>query len=393
MLAVLGVMKAYEGGEFKTLRTHGMEACRLAGTGDGVIGSEDIHFRPDGVAFISSDDKSYWETEMFRNFSARVPHAKVQGNIFTYDPATDKLQKLRHTGDSFPRDFHPHGISIVPRTGFEHAKLSKVTTVFAVNHRRDGDAVEVFEATPDALKHVKTVKSSIWKNINDVAAAEGGFYVTNYIERVPYTHPLAVPELINLQVEIGAGGYVLWCRLDANEGEEACTKVLEGLRMPNGVEVSTDGKQVFVLESLGQRVVSYNIPPEGHGARLVPYKTLRFGAACDNLSLSPSGRVYTACHPKALTFKFLHAKKPSKFRSPSQVFSFDQSLSHLRQELLSADGNPLSGSSGAAFHGSTLLVGGIYDPGFMVCSGRSEEPSSIHGESGPEQGGARSSAA
>jgi len=349
-----------------------MEGCRRLGTGEGVIGAEDIHFRRDGVAIISSDDRWYWETNLLQNFSFRVPNAKAQGGIFSYNPATDRVQKLRHAGDSFPHDFHPHGISILPRSGFEPGSESKVTRIFAVNHRRDGDAVEVFEAASDELKHVMTVQSSLWKNINDVAATEGGFYVTNYIERVPFTHPLAVPELLNLGVEIGAGGYVLWCRLDAGKGEEPCLKVMQGLRMPNGIEMSTDGQQVFVLESLGQRVVSYSVPPEGHGGKLVPEKTLRFGSACDNLSLSPSGRVYTACHPKAMTYKFLHAKKPSTFRSPSQVMSFDQSLGSLREDLLSADGDPVSGSSSGAFHGSTLLMGGINDPGFLACSGRSE---------------------
>eukprot|EP00284_Hemiselmis_tepida_P005462 CAMPEP_0174950518 /NCGR_PEP_ID=MMETSP1355-20121228/94268_1 /TAXON_ID=464990 /ORGANISM="Hemiselmis tepida, Strain CCMP443" /LENGTH=367 /DNA_ID=CAMNT_0016198127 /DNA_START=23 /DNA_END=1123 /DNA_ORIENTATION=+ len=366
-------MKAYEAGEFKTLRTHDLEGCRLLGTDEGLVGAEDIHFGRNGVALMSSDDRWYWETDLLQNFSIRVRNAKAQGGIFSYDPATDRVSRLRHAGNSFPRDFHPHGISILPRAGFEGAEDSGgATRVFAVNHRKDGDAVEVFEATPDELRHVRSVKSSLWKNINDVAAAGGGFYVTNYMERAPVTHPLAIPELLNLQVEIGAAGYVLWCRHDAGQGEEPCVRVLGGLRMPNGVELSPDGRRVFVVESLGQRVVSYNVPPEGHGGDLLPEKTLYLGSACDNLSLSPSGRVYTACHPKAMTLKFLHSKRPSAFRSPSQVISFSQSLTSVREELLSADGSPLSASSAAAFFGSSLLVGGIHDPGFLACPGRTE---------------------
>mmetsp|Transcript_13355 Transcript_13355/g.26309 ORF Transcript_13355/g.26309 Transcript_13355/m.26309 type:complete len:387 (+) Transcript_13355:49-1209(+) len=371
-LLVVMTLKAYEGGEFKTLRTHGMEGCRRLGVEEGVIGAEDIHFRGDGVAFMSSDDRHYWETNMFGNFSTRVPNAKSNGGIFSYDPSTNKLQKLHHTGASFPRDFHPHGISIIPRVGFQPGSDSASTTLYAVNHRRDGDAVEVFEVDGSELRHVKSVRSSLWKNINDVAATEGGFYVTNYMERVPFTHPLAVPELINFGVEIGAGGYVLFCRTDAAEGQEACVRVLEQLRMPNGVELSSDGKRAFVIESLGQRVGLYDVPPEGHGGRLLPVKTLYVGTLCDNIAISPTGRMYSGCHPKAMTFKFLHAKAPQRYRSPSSILSFDPSLDSFRTELMSADGTPLSGSSSAAFHGSTLLMGGVNDLGFVACSGRSE---------------------
>jgi len=50
--------------------------------------------------------------------------------------------------------------------------------------------------------------------------------------------------------------------------------------------------------------------------------------------------------------------------------SFDAELDAAREELLSASGNPLSGSSSAAFFSDTLLVGGIHDRGILVCSER-----------------------
>jgi hypothetical protein len=50
--------------------------------------------------------------------------------------------------------------------------------------------------------------------------------------------------------------------------------------------------------------------------------------------------------------------------------SFDDELDAASEVLLSASGNPLSGSSTAAVFSDTLLVGGIHDRGILVCPGR-----------------------
>jgi hypothetical protein len=133
-------------------------------------------------------------------------------------------------------------------------------------------------------------------------------------------HPLSVPEVLNLAPEIGVAGFVLWCTYDMTV-DEPCTKVYEGMRMPNGIEVSPDGKLVYIVESTGQRVGLYDVPIEGHGAPLKLKKMLYPGTVCDNLSISPSGRLLSGCHPKAMTYKFLHAKN-QKYRSPSQVMAW-----------------------------------------------------------------------
>lgn len=46
-----------QAGEFKVLNDEGMVGCELLGVKEGIIGAEDIHFTPGGLAFITSDDR------------------------------------------------------------------------------------------------------------------------------------------------------------------------------------------------------------------------------------------------------------------------------------------------------------------------------------------------
>lgn len=110
----------------------------------------------------------------------------------------------------------------------------------------------MLDAINGKLQHVRSVKSALWRNINGIAAVKDGVYVTNYMYYPLLTHPLSLPEVLNMAPEVGVPGFVLFCNVDGRLGEP-CTKVAGGMRMPNGIEVSPDGKQVFIVESLGQR--------------------------------------------------------------------------------------------------------------------------------------------
>ena len=166
-----------------------------------------------------------------------------------------------------------------------------------------------------------------------MVAADHGVFVTNYLTFPVYTHPLSIPEVLNYAPEIGVPGFVLYCLYFPPKGHEPCHVVASGKRMPNGIEISPDGTRVFIMESLGQSVSAYDVPAHQHrtkGWRLQHRKTLRLGHVCDNLSIDQTGRIWTGCHPKALTYKFLHAKNQA-FRSPSLVLSFDQELEAARE--------------------------------------------------------------
>ena len=145
--------------------------------------------------------------------SYRAAHATTQGAIFAFKPASDSDQKpvrltIPESGAAIlgSSDFQPHGISLLPRLGHPAAvaatkrgwgaAAAPPPHLYAVNHRRDGEAVDVFEADAGrrALRPLASVRSPLFLNINDVAAVPGGFYVTNYHRHLPFTHPLSIAE-------------------------------------------------------------------------------------------------------------------------------------------------------------------------------------------------------
>ncbi len=81
--------------------------------------------------------------------------------------------------------------------------------------------------------------------------------MTNWVNFLPYSHPLALPELLGIGTEMGLSAYVVYCHVGVGADEDVkCHVVADtGMSMANGVEVSSDGKRVYVIESTGKRCV------------------------------------------------------------------------------------------------------------------------------------------
>jgi hypothetical protein len=162
---------------------------------------------------------------------------------------------------TYIQDFHPHGLSLMPRLGLETKQQADVgdgkTRIYTVSHTREGDVVEILEAHGASLRHIRTIHSPLWSNLNGIAATKSGFYATNWVNFMPYSHPLAVPELLGLGTEMGLSAFVVYCHVGDHVDEDAkCHVVADtGMSMVNGVEVSADGKLVYVIESIGKRCV------------------------------------------------------------------------------------------------------------------------------------------
>ena len=172
------------------------------------------------------------------------------------------------TAHNFPhKDFHPHGIALL--------QLAGRTLLYVVNHRRDGDAVEVFQLDADSrvLTYISSLTHPLFRNINDVAAAsEGVLYVTNWIYYAPGTK-LNMLETYLQQ----AWGYTVACT-----GQD-CRVVVEHQKMPNGVVLNADKKTVIIVESTSKTVNVFDRDTETSALALkltLPTETL-----CDNIEL------------------------------------------------------------------------------------------------------------
>lgn len=298
----------------------------------GMVGAEDITVdHSTGMALVSSDDR--------RKARAGSP---VKGGIFQLNlnatPVEFKELPVTVDGD----DFHPHGISLY----VDPADQSK--WLFVVNHRSTGHTVEVFQYQDTVLLHSETIKSEAFKSPNDlVATGRRSFYFTN-----DHDQEGGVSSWKDFLV-IGTGqvGYF--------DGKQASI-LAKGIRYANGITVSPDGKRLYVAACTDGSVLVFNRTPFQQVGKIA------CGTGVDNLEWDTDGNLWSGAHPKMLAF--LGHAKDSTARSPSEVIQInlkDPENPKVRTIYLN-DGNPLSGSSVAAYFQGRLLVGSVFENGILV---------------------------
>lgn len=333
IVAGFGLKTYRDAGEFRKIQPHGGEACKIVG---GVLSSEDITIDPHtGMAFISSDDRRPW-------FAGKEG---AQGAIVGYQ-LTDSAAVPTPIPMTYLGEFHPHGIGLL--------KAGDRTSLFVVNHRSDGQFVEIFDFDGQQLLHRRSVQGDLMTSPNDVIpVGEEQFYVTNDHGS---THGLGKTLEEYLQL---ARSYVLYF-----DGL-SFRKVAKGLAYANGINLSPDGKTVYVAATVSQAIFVYDRDLQSGNLTLRQRIDVHTGA--DNVEVDSTGNLWIGAHPRLLTF--VKYAKDSTRRSPSQVLRV-RWLSYGNYEIddiYMNDGNPLSGSSVAAVFRNQLLVGSVFDRKFLVC--------------------------
>ncbi len=336
VLAVVGFVlrTLWLAGSFKRIEPHFAGTCRLI---EGPIGPEDITIHPrTGIAFISASDR--------RAVAAGKP---VPGAIFGYDLNTESARPMNLTpyGDV---TFQPHGISLwTDDAGHD--------VLFVINHPPPGtsghaNTVEVFDVRQDGLVHRATLTDPLLVMPNDiVAVGVDRFYVTN-----THRHPPGMMQTIEAYLRL-KGAQVLFY------GPGGFRPALTDVVLPNGINVSRDGRTLYVAAMTERRVRVYDRNPTTE--TLTPRETIFLGTAPDNIEIADDGGVWIGAHPKLLQTA-AHAQDATKL-SPSQVLRIapDGSVA----EIYLNDGTQLSGSSVAAVRGQRLLIGQIFGNGFLDC--------------------------
>jgi len=303
-----------------------------------VQSSEDITIDLEtGMAFISSDN---------RRRTTRGDFSE-QGAIYGYDLAAEHPVLVNLTRE-FKKPFYPHGI------GFFRPADGGRPLLLAVNHTPEGHFVEIFEYDGQSLIHRQSVSGELMHSPNDVAAVDRDkFYVTND-HGSSSRWGKTIEEYLQL-----ARSYVLYY-----DGT-GFRKVAKGLAYANGIQVSADGKTVYVAATVSRAVFVYDRDMETGELTLRQKIDLRTGV--DNLEIDAEGNLWLAAHPKLLTF-VRYAKDPTQL-SPSQVLRIRwRGLGRYDIDYIySNDGSRLSGSSVAAVYNGRLLIGSVFDPRFLLC--------------------------
>jgi hypothetical protein len=340
--------------------SHGNDKCQLI---KGAIGAEDMVLVDDAI-ILTSDSRAFFispgETTTEKE---KIMETKKQGNVYLLKTTASldnlpSFEDLRLEGYIFP-DFHPHGLAAYKD------KASGQTYVMIVNHRRDGDSIEVFKfvvGTPSYLSFVRTESHPLLRHLNDVApVSPTGFYATNWLKNEPGTWQ-HLWEILGRQPVSD----VVFCDIDPKTQNTTCKLVVEegNIGMANGIEVDPRG-YVYVVGSLDEKLHVYTRNTQTN--ELTPSHQVKLYSGCDNLFFDNEQNLWSGCHPNAVSF--LRHQMNHDYRAPSQViriFNPNTKNAYIQDEFMS-EGNDIAASSIALYHKGFLYIGAVFDDGVLVC--------------------------
>ncbi|MFC1824597.1 strictosidine synthase family protein [Thermodesulfobacteriota bacterium] len=338
LIGGLIVKTFYDAGEFKEINPHFNGRHKVI---SGVLSSEDITIDPkSGMAFISSDDRRV------RSRGGKSRQGAIYGLDLNFDFNTGE-PKLRNLTEDFKMEFNPHGIGLWTR---QDGRLS----LFVVNHSRTGHSVEIFDYRGKKLEHRNRIQGDLMHSPNDVIpVGPKAFYVTN-----DHGSTTKIGRTVEDYLQLD-NSFVLY--YDGSHFH----KVASGLGYANGINISRDGKMIYVTTTVGQKLHVYH--RELKTGDLTPRHSIDLGTGADNIELDEKGQIWIGAHPKLLTF-IKHSKNP-KVLAPSQVLrvSIEESDQYRIEEIYLSEGEPLSASSVAAPFKDILLIGSVLDPRFLLC--------------------------
>jgi len=377
---ILGILinTLYQVGEFQVLYPKNVRGCQRI---EGYHGCEDFAYFANQDVYMSCDDRSwlrYHAIGQEDDMPTRIANQKEQGKLYLlphdhYDQA--KPVTIKGFTSS---DFHPLGIaSMEDKSG---------KWLFVTDNTREGEKVEIFRVLSDT--EIELFSEFIFdyatfepfQMLNDIIAipdSGGAFYVTVWLVKEPGTLWNFIDVYLRRPVS-----YVLFCEppsrdfLNRNTPKTAeekrsvgwkCRKVVENLRMINGITRSADSKRIYMAETTGKTMNIYDRDSKTNELSLV--KKVGTFSGCDNLEMADDGKtVYLGCHPKALTFQF-HAAYPRHVVAPSRILKYvdNRADDDEMEVVMVSTGEILSGSSLGLMIADTLIVGSVHDDCYLLC--------------------------
>ncbi len=325
VLVLFIINTLYSAGVFKQIISH--TEGRVKELYTTMPGTEDMDIDySKGLLFISSTDR--WK---------QLKGGSSNGGIYILQlDSGNTPKKLAHT---YIGVFQPHGISFISKHSVDY--------LFVVNHNEKGNFVELFQVRNDTLFHQKTFADASMCCPNDVVGVDTNkFYVTNDhgnksgMMRVAEDY-LRIPK-----------SYLLY--FDGT----TFSKAYDDLNYGNGVNISKDGSKLYLTQTTGRKLLTFNRNSETGKIELL--NTLNLASGLDNIHVDDLDNLWIAAHPKML--KFVGHAKDSTKKSPSQVFKLTPYKNSYRvEDVYVNDGTEISGSSIAVQYKNDLLIGVVFE--------------------------------
>ena len=335
LVAVWVVWLLNAAGEFRALAPHFDGTCTQV---TGLVGTEDLTIHPrTGVAYLSSCD-----------FRSVLAGRAAKCSLYAYDLNAPSPRPVDLVPDADP-GFLPHGISL-------YVAADGATTLFAINHANGRHTIEVYDVEPTRLTHRATLADPALVSPNDlVAVTPTQVYVTN-----DHRHPAGPMRTVEEYLRRPWTNVVLW---DGHAFREAAG----GIQLANGINVSPDGRTLYVASAIGQDVRVYD--RDAATGALTLRGEIPLGSGPDNIEVDADGTLWIGAHPKLVTI--VRYMSGAVAQAPSQVLHVvpTRDGGEVQEVYLNA-GEQLSGASVAAVRGKRLLIGPIADSKFLDCTMR-----------------------
>ncbi|MDP6978955.1 MAG: SMP-30/gluconolactonase/LRE family protein [Myxococcota bacterium] len=324
-------------GVFKSIAMEVAAPCEVL---EAPPGPEDIVIdRERGIAYVSATD---------RRAQADGEAALVNSGLHTIDLNRPVAQwTLEPVTPPDIESFRPHGLGLfVAEDG--------ARSLFAVNHPAGGpDEVVIFDIdTRGRPSHRESVSDPLLHNLNDVQpVSANAFYATN-------DHGDAIGHTMQDFLLLDQANIVYY---DGTAARVAA----EDLTYANGVNISPDGRMLYVAETIDATLKLFFRDPET--GDLNPADYVMLGTGLDNIDVLENGDLLIGAHPRLLDF-VSHAGDPA-VHSPSEVLHVQLKAGgggKARTVYLNK-GEQLSGIAVAAGYRDLMLLGPVFQPRILVC--------------------------
>jgi len=296
-------------------------------------GPEDIDIDTDsGMIYVSAYN---------RRLERTAPNEKA--GIYAFH--ADSPEQVRLVSTDAPDDFQPHGISFW--SDDQHKQL------FVVSHRQNGDeAVEIFDVLANGdLTHKQSVMFDEMHSPNDVQSiGHNSFSATNDKgEKNSSTSEL----LSFLGVKVSSVVFY-----DGMNGHTVATD----LSFANGINISPDGRSVYVAQSLPRNIRVYSRDLISN--QLTHLKDIPLNTAPDNIDIDQDGQLWIGGHFSL--FKYVAYKKDPNELAPSHIVKVNPDNGQLT-DVYYDEGDHYRASTVGSTYRNKLFIGSVYEDHISIC--------------------------
>ena len=305
----------------------------------GYEGPEDLAGdREAGVVYAVGGDR--------RSFRSGGPG---RAKIWALSIASPELAVPNDLAPAEPEVFRSFGMDL-------HVDEMGTRRLFVANRPSDGHTIEIFRVTPSGdLTLERTLKHPLLRNPNDLVAIG----------------PAEALVTLDKKAKAATTGEILEGARQLRTGKvlrintETAEIIAEGLKMANGIAFSPSQHQLYVGETIAQRLSVFDYEPQTQTLSFNRHVPLETGV--DNITVNPDGRVFIAGHPKLLTLAMGYQRSETS-PSPSEVLVYDPSRETVERIYVN-DGSVHSGGSVAIVDevSGRMLIGSAFGPHILSC--------------------------